>query len=53
MRDAGDMGAGGLEVGGDHDGADEAEIDDVAGEDGIVAVAEGREDVGLGEHLCR
>jgi hypothetical protein len=32
---------------------DEAEIDDVAGEDGVVAVAEREEDVGLGEHLCR
>src|SRR5882757_4166923 len=53
LRDAGDVGAGGFEVGGDRDGVDEAEIDDVAGEDGVVAVAEGKEDVGLGEHLCR
>jgi hypothetical protein len=29
---------------------DEAEIDDVAGEDWVVAVAEGEEDVGFGEH---
>ena len=50
MRDAGDLGAGGFEVGGDYDGADEAEVDDVAGEDGVVAVAECEEDVGLGEH---
>ena len=52
LRDAGDVGAGGVEVAGDGDGVDEAEVDDVAGEDGIVAVAEGLEDVGLGEHLC-
>ena len=51
LGDAGDVCAGGFEVGGDGDGADEAEVDDVAGEDGVVAVAEGEEDVGLGEHL--
>ena len=39
--------AGGFGVGGDGDGADEAEVDDVAGEDGVVTVAEGGEDVGL------
>ena len=50
LRDAGDVGAGGFEVGGDRDGVNEAEIDDVAGEDGVVAVAEREEDVGLGEH---
>jgi hypothetical protein len=50
LGDAGDVGAGGFEVGGDRDGADEAEVYDVAGEDGVVAVAEGRQDVGLGEH---
>jgi hypothetical protein len=50
LGDAGDMGAGGFEVGGDCDGADEAEVDDVAGEDGVVAVAEREENVGLGEH---
>ena len=50
LGDAGDVGAGGVGVGGDGDGADEAEVDDVAGEDGVVAVAEGEEDVGLGEH---
>ena len=53
LGDAGDVGAGGFEVGGDGDGTDEAEVDDVAGEDGVVAVAECEEDVGLGEHLCR
>ena len=52
LRYAGDVGAGGFGVWGDGDGADEAEVDDVAGEDGVVAVAEGLEDVGLGEHLC-
>ena len=50
LRDAGDVGAGGFEVGSDRDGADEAEVDDVAGEDGIIAVAEREEDGGLGEH---
>ena len=50
LGDAGDVGAGGFEVGGDGDGANEAEIYDVAGEDGVVAVAECEEDVGLGEH---
>ena len=45
------LGAGGFGVGRDGDGADEAEVDDVAGEDGVVAVAEGGEDVGFGEHL--
>ena len=50
LGDPGDVGAGGFEVGGDGDGANEAEIYDVAGEDGVVAVAECEEDVGLGEH---
>jgi hypothetical protein len=50
LGDPRDMGAGGFEVGGDRDGADEAEVDDVAGEDRVVAVAERDEDVGLGEH---
>jgi hypothetical protein len=50
LWDAGDVGAGSFEVGGDGDGADEAEVDYVAGEDGIVTVAEGGEDVGFGEH---
>ncbi len=50
LGDAGDVGAGGFEVGGDCDGLDEAEVDDVAGEDGVVAIAEREEDVGLGEH---
>ncbi len=51
LGDVGDVGAGGFFVSGDGDGADEAEIYDVAGEDRVVAVAEGLEDVGLGEHL--
>src|SRR6266481_2454411 len=50
LGDVRDVGAGGFEGGGDYDGADEAEVDDVAGEDGVVAVAEGDKDVGLGEH---
>jgi len=53
LRDAGDVGAGGFEVGGDVDGVDQPEVYDVAGQDGVVAVAECEEDVGLGEHLCR
>ncbi len=32
------------------DGVDEAEVDDVAGEFGVVAVAEGFADGGFGEH---
>ena len=50
LGDSGDVGAGGFEVRLDGEGADEAEVDDVAGEFGVVAVAEGLEDVGLGEH---
>jgi hypothetical protein len=50
LGDAGDVGAGGFEVAGDCDAADEAEVDDVAGEDGVIAIAEREEDVGLGEH---
>ncbi len=38
-------------VGGDFDGADQAQVDYVAGEDGVVAVAQGGEDVGFCEHL--
>jgi hypothetical protein len=53
LRDTGDVCAGCLAVTRDFYGADEAEIDDVAGEDGIVAVAESEEDVSFGEHLCR
>ena len=49
--DAGNVGAGRLEIGRDDDGSDEAEIDDVAGERGIVAIAEGGEDVGFGQHV--
>ncbi len=51
LGDAGDVGAGGFGVGGDGDGVDEAEVDYVAGEGGVVAVAQGGEDVGFGEHL--
>jgi hypothetical protein len=50
LGEAGDVGAWGFEVRGDCDGADKAEVYDVAGEDRIVAVAECEEDVGLGEH---
>lgn len=50
-RDARNVGAGGFEVRGDGNGVDEAEVDDVAGDRGIVAVPERCEDVGLGEHL--
>ncbi len=49
--DAGDVGAGGFEVGGDGGAEDEAEVDDVAGEVGVVAVAEGLEELGVDEHL--
>jgi hypothetical protein len=50
LGDTWDVGAGGFEVGDYCDRADEAEVDDVAGEDWIVAVAECEEDVGLSEH---
>ena len=50
LGDSGDVGAGGFGVRLDGEGADEAEVDDVAGEFGVVAVAEGLEDVGFGEH---
>ena len=53
LGDAGDSGAGSFRIRGDGDGADEAEVDDVAWEDRVIAVAEDCEDVGLGEHLCR
>ncbi len=52
LRDAGDVGAGGFEVAGDGDVLDEAEVDDVEGEFGVVAVAEGGADVVFGEHQC-
>ena len=39
LRDAGYASAGGLVVGSDVDGTDETEVDDIAGEDGVVAVA--------------
>ena len=53
LGDAGDVCAGSFAVGCDGDGADEAQVDDVAGENRVVTVAESEEDVGLGEHLCR
>jgi hypothetical protein len=49
---AGDSGAGGFVVGLDGDGVDEAEVDYVAGDFGVVAVAQGCEDLGLCEHQC-
>ena len=52
LGDSGDSGAGGFGVRLDGDGLDEAEVDDVAGDLGVVAVAEGLEDVGFGEHQC-
>jgi len=51
LRDARDAGAGGFAVGGDGDALDEAEIDDVKGELGVVAVAECGADVGFGEDV--
>ena len=50
LRDSGDSCAGSFGVRLDRDGADEAEVDYVAGEHGIVAVAQGGEDVRLGKH---
>ena len=50
LGDAGDACAGGFGVGREGDAADEAEVDYVAGEGGVVAVAEGGADVGFGEH---
>ena len=52
LWDTGDACSGGLVVWRDVNGTDEAEVDDVAGEDGVVAVAEGLENVVFGEHLC-
>lgn len=46
----GDAGAGCIGVGRDGDGEDEAEVDDVARQIGIVAVAEGVSKLGFGEH---
>jgi hypothetical protein len=45
---AGDVDAGGFGVGGEGGGADEVAVDDVLAEDGVVAVAEGVEEVGVG-----
>ena len=47
-RDAGDGGSRGFKVAGEVSGADEAEIDDVAVQAGVVAVAESMEEVGVG-----
>src|ERR1700733_1532271 len=52
LRDAGDVGAGGFEAAGNGEALDEAEVDDVEGELGVIAVAEGGADVGFGEHQC-
>ena len=51
LGDAGDIGPGSFVVRGNGDGTDQAEIDDVAGKDGIVAVSESEKDVGFAEHL--
>jgi len=47
-RNAGDVGPGSVEVAGEVGGADEAEIDDVAVQAGVVAVAESLEEVSVG-----
>ena len=52
LGDAGDSGAGGFVVGLDGDGLDQTEVDYVAADFGVVAVAQGGEDVGLFEHQC-
>ena len=52
LGDAGDSGAGGFVVGLDGDGVDQAKVDYVAGNFGVVAVAQGGEDVGFFEHQC-
>ncbi len=49
-RNAGDAGSGRFLIRRNTQAADEAEIDDVAGQRGIVAVAQSGEDVGVGEH---
>jgi hypothetical protein len=51
LGDAGNVGPGGFAIRGYLDAVDEAEVDYVAGEGGVVAVAKGDEDVGFGEHL--
>ena len=51
LGDAGNVDAGGFAIRGYLDRVDEAEVDYVAGESGVVAVAQGEEDVGFGEHL--
>ena len=48
-RDSGDTGAGGVGVGRDGDGVNEAEVDDIERDFGVVAVAQCGEDGGFGE----
>jgi len=48
-RDAGNSSAGRVGIERDGDGVDETEVDDVEGDLGIVAIAQGGEDVGFGE----
>src|SRR6266702_1811328 len=48
-RDAGNSGARRVGIGRDRDGVDEAEIDDAACDLGVIAVAQGGQDVGFGE----
>jgi len=50
LRDAGDASAGGIEIRRDGDALDEAEVDDVEGKLGVVAVAKSGVDVSFGEH---
>ena len=47
----GDVGAGGVEIG-VISSVDETEVDDVAWEGGVVAVAEGGDGVGLSVSIC-
>ncbi len=47
--DSGNACAGGAGIGRDGDGVDEAEVDDVEGDTGVIAVAEGCADAGFGE----
>src|SRR5215469_6663508 len=50
LWDARDTGAWSVGVGGDGDGADEAQVDDVAGERGVEAVAQSVQNVRFGQH---
>jgi hypothetical protein len=51
LRDAGDAGAGSVEVRCENDALDEAEVDDIAGKVRVVAVAQGGQDIGFVEHV--